>query len=224
MTMKKTHGLILAGTSLLLASASAHAAFADHLYMDVAAGPAFAQNPTIQSSPYTGGELDLDTGLRADVTLGYKICKSFAVELDAGLIWNSVSSINGNSLSTFSASADIYQVPLMVNAIYQLPLKGHLKPYVGAGVGVAIGIFESTGVPGLYFPVAGGSQNFNATDTVFAYQAEIGVKYLLGKHAEFGLAYKFFGTTGYSWNANNSPLKTDGIITHAVTVSFGVRF
>lgn len=222
MTMKITHGLILTGTSLLLASASAHAAFADHLYMDVAAGPAFAQNPTVKSALYPGGELDLDTGLRADVVLGYKVCKSFAVELDAGLIWNSVSSISGNSLATFSASADVYQVPLMVNAVYKFPIKGRLKPYVGVGAGVAVGIFESTGIPGYYMP--GGSQNFNATDTVFAYQAEVGVNYLIGKHAEVGLAYRFMGTTEYTWSANNTTLKTDGIITHAITVSFGVRF
>ena len=208
----------------MLGAVGAQAGFADHLYLDVAAGPAFLQNPTVQSSPYTGGQMDFDTGVRGDITLGYNICRSFAVELDAGVIWSSVNSITGNSLSTASASADLYQVPLMVNAIYNVPLKGKLKPYIGAGIGVAIGIFDSTGVPGLYFPVAGGSKDFNATDTVFAYQVEVGLKYLLGKHAELGLAYKFFGTTGYTWNANNSPLKVDGIITHAVTASFDWRF
>lgn len=222
--MKKTHNLTLVGASLILASASARAGFVDQLYVDVAAGPAFAQNPTIQSSPYTGGTLDLNTGVRGDVVLGYKICHSFAVELNSGIIWNSVDSINGNVLSTVGGSADLYQVPLMANCIYKIPIKGHFKPFVGAGVGAVVGFFESSSVPGLYFPGPGGSKDFNATDTVFAYQAEVGFEYLLGKHARLGLAYKFLGTTGYNWNANNSPLKTDGIITHAVTASFGWRF
>lgn len=220
--MKHTHSLALVGTTLILGAARAQADFADHLYLDVAAGPAFAQNPTVQSAPYTGGEVDFNTGFRGDVVLGYNICRSWAVELNTGVVWNSVDSINGNTLSKYSASADLYQIPLMVNAIYKVPLKGPFKPYIGAGVGVIVGMFDSSGIPGLYFP--GGSQDFNATDTVFAYQAEVGCEYHIGEHAQFDLAYKFLGTTGYTWNANNSPLKTDGVITHAVTVSFGWRF
>jgi OmpA-OmpF porin, OOP family len=220
MIMNKRHCLNLVGIPMLLAGAGAHADFADRLYVTAAAGPAFAQNTTIQTPPFTGGQIDFDTGVRGDIAVGYNVCKAFAVELNTGVIWNSVNSIGGNTLSTYSAHADLYQIPLMVNGIYKIPLKGPFKPYIGAGVGAVVGVLDSSGVPGLYFPTPGGSQSFDATDTEFAYQAEVGFNWQLGKHAEVGLAYKFLGTSSFTWNANDTPLKTDGIFTHAVTASF----
>lgn len=224
MIMNKTVCLSLVGTSTLLAGAGAHADFTDKLYVTAAAGPAFAQNTTIQTPPFTGGQLGFDTGVRGDFAVGYDVCKSFAVELNTGIIWNTVNSISGNYLSSYSAHTDLYQIPLMVNGIYKIPLKGPFKPYIGAGVGAVVGMFDSSGVPGLYFPTPGGSQKYDSTDTEFAYQAEAGFNWQLGKHAQVGLAYKFLGTSSFNWNANDTPLKTDGIFTHAVTVSFKWSF
>ena len=221
-TMKKSYGWTL--TSLLLAATGAQAELADHIYVSAGAGPVIQQDSTAQSAPFSGGNISYDTGVRASLAVGYNFCSAFAAELETGVIWNPIDSINGNTLSSLSSSANLYQIPLLLNGIYKVPLKGAFHPYVGAGVGVAFGLFEGSSVPGLYSPLTGGSMDYSGTDAAFAYQAEVGFKYALGKSAELGLAYKFFGTTGYSWSDNNAPFKTDGTLTHAIMATFDWRF
>ena len=88
-----------------------------------------------------------------------------------------------------------------------------------------VGIFDSSKVTGLFnsaFPVS--RTDFNSTDYTFAYQAELGFKYSLSKYIDLGLAYKFVGTTDHSWTDNNTNLKTDGTMTHAIIATVTWRF
>lgn len=211
----------MAGTTLLLAAA-AQAQSADKMYLDVRAGVALPQDAAIKDAFLgNGGNLSFDAGLHAGVNLGYNFCQSLAAELETGVVWNSINSIQGNSLSTGSASADLYQIPVLMNVIYK-PWHGAFVPYFGVGIGGVAAIFNGSNIPGSFFP--GSSPDFSDMDFVFAYQATAGFKYSVSEHIDLGLAYQFLGTDGPSWSDNNVTLSTDGVLTHSIMATFTWRF
>jgi opacity protein-like surface antigen len=221
-TKKTALGLTVAALAALLANRS-QAQSDSKFYLDVKTGVSLPQDLSIQSGSFGSTDsIKFETGLRADVGVGYNLCPSFAVELATGVIWNSVRSIAGNPLSDYGASADLYQIPLMVNGIYNIPLHGNFKPYIGVGVGGVIGELSGSNIPLFYYP--GANQTYSDVDFTFAYQATVGFKYSLGPHAQIGLTYEFLGTTDHSWTDQNVPLKTDGTQSHSIMATFTWRF
>jgi opacity protein-like surface antigen len=226
--MKQSHGMAMVGTALLLAAAHSQAQSVDQAsekwYADIDAGVALEQNaPTKSGSNFgSNGSIHFNPGVRGGLGLGYNLNQSFAVEMNAGVVWNSIDQIGANKLSSVGASAQLEQIPLLVNGIYRLPFGGNFKPYVGAGVGGVVGVFDSSNVPLSFFP--GNDPHYNDTAFSFAYQIETGFKYPVGEKIDLGLAYKFLGTTGYSWSDNNINFKTSSTMTHAIEATFIWRF
>ena len=226
--MKKTFLFATTSSALLLASqAGAQTSqtsaietnsVADKMYVSGDVGAAWQQNVNAQGG---NGTVNFDTGVRGDVTFGYNFCENFAAELETGVIANSINSIAGNTLSSFGASADLYEIPILVNGIYRLPLKGGWTPYVGAGVGGAATYFTAKNVPLFGF---GSNSSYKSTDFTFAYQAEVGLKYAVGKNIDLGIAYKFTGTTDHNWSDNGVTFKTDGTMAHAILATFTWKF
>ena len=150
--MKKTFLFATTGSALLLASqadAQTNAPSAietnsvvSKMYVSGDVGAAWQQN----INSHGNGTVNFDTGVRGDVTFGYNFCEHFAAELETGVIANSISSIAGNTLSSFGASASIYEIPILVNGIYKLPLNGGWTPYIGVG-----DLFERRKRPALRF-------------------------------------------------------------------------
>jgi opacity protein-like surface antigen len=196
------------------------------LYSRVKLGGFFQQDAaldkTISSgippSIFTSGTTTFNFGARGDVVLGYNINQSLAAEFDTGLLWNSADKIGTNSLSSIGQSFDTYTIPVLVNFIYRIPIKGPWSSYVGIGVGGAATILV---------------YNLNGSDLtdcnfVFAYQAEAGFTYKLSQSASFGIAYDFLGTTDPSWDLSQTigastasyHLKEKGFYTHSITLSF----
>ena len=211
----------MAGTSMVLAAVHGSAQSSDKFYLDVVAGPAWQQNDAIKVSSFgNSGHIEFDTGTRADLRLGYDLCPHFSAELESGFTWNAVHNIHtpfgDDESSALGYSADLYEVPMLVNLVYR-PLRGAFQPYIGVGCGGAVGFFDSSNIP-LY------SSNFAATDWTFAYQGEAGFKYQASRHVEVGLAYEFLGTTDHSWSDSGYSLKTNGTKTHAVLATLSWRF
>ncbi len=183
----------MVSSSLLTLDARAALWQADNLYMNVDAGAVFQQDATLKQSinggPVSSASATFDTGFRGDVTLGYNLNNAWAVELETGVIWNSVDKVGGVKLDSLNQRLELYQIPILVNAIYKIPTSGHWTPYFGVGAGGVVNISDAS------FP--GGS---GATEFTFAYQAEAGVNYAFSKRCSANLAYKFFGTLDPSWN------------------------
>jgi len=225
--MKKTFLFATTGSALLLASqadAQTNAPSAietnsvvSKMYVSGDVGAAWQQN----INSHGNGTVNFDTGVRGDVTFGYNFCENFAAELETGVIANSISSIAGNTLSSFGASASIYEIPILVNGIYKLPLNGGWTPYIGVGVGGAATYLSAENVP--LFGFASHS-SYSSTDFTFAYQAEVGVKYAVSKNIDLGIGYKFTGTTDHGWSDNGVTFNTDGTLTHAVLATFTWKF
>ncbi|HEY4414999.1 MAG TPA: OmpW family outer membrane protein [Verrucomicrobiae bacterium] len=229
--MNNSYKLATVGATLLLAATGGHAQSTGestgdatgHFYMNVDGGVAFQDNTEIRSGSInsSSGDLHFDTGFRVGLEAGYQFNNYFALELESGIIRNTINAIGLQQLSSVGADASLDQVPLLVNGIFTIPLKGPIKPYIGVGVGAMAGIFSSSGVPG---SGPGSNPKYNDTDITFTYQAEAGIKYAICRRLELGLAYKFIGTTDHSWHDNNINMKTDGSLTHAIVASLTWQF
>ncbi len=218
--MKKSNILSLVGASSVLAAASSHAQCTnqctncwDNLYVGLAAGGAFQQSVAIHNASGTGngGNLKFDPGLRLDFHFGYNLSRAWSVELESGVIYNSINNFANNAVS-----ADIYQIPVLANVIWR-PWHGAFQPYIGAGCG---GVFST--VQGSNFRRI--APNYNASDWTFAYQAEIGLDYAVNRSIKIGVAYEFLGTTEHDWSSGGYILKTAATFTHAVVAAFTWEF
>src|ERR1051326_5245429 len=140
---------------------------------------------TIGIKDSDGDRLSFDRGLRFDVAVGCgtREPNSMAVELELGLTYNSTKPI----ASLDSERLDVYEVPILLNAIYTLPLRGPVRAYAGIGVGGVYGIFvgRDTSILG-----------FN-TDITFGFQGTAGIDYHINDEWTIGVAYKFLGTTDH---------------------------
>jgi opacity protein-like surface antigen len=224
--MNNSHKMTTVGATLLLAAASGHAQLTDKFYFAVDGGGAFQEDVAIRNN--TGfnisppsGDIRFNSGYRAGLDAGYNLSKSFAVELDASVIQNTINTVGQYQLSTYNANAKLDEIPLLANVIYRFPLKGPFKPYIGAGIGGMEGIFHSSNIP---FSGPGATPTYDDTDYTFAYQAEAGFKYWLDENIAFGIAYKFVGTSDHTWTDNNVTLRTDGTMTQSIEATFTWRF
>lgn len=201
----------------------------DHLYAGIDFGGVYQQNATLDkttssSTPppiTTSGTTTFNLGIRGDAVLGYRFNKSWAAEFDTGLLWNSMDKVGTNSLSSLGQSADTYTIPFLVNAIYQIPIKGPVSAYVGIGAGGAATILSYNN----------SGNNLSDTAFTFAYQARLGVKYALTKNASFDIGYDFLGMTDPTWHASANvgaptdyQFKEKGFYTHSLAVSFTWTF
>jgi opacity protein-like surface antigen len=194
------------------------------IYTHVDFGGSYQQSTTLfQSAPApTTKTATFNLGMRGNLAVGYHFNESWAAEFDTGLIWNSVDKANGVSLDQpypNNASFTTYTVPVLVNVVYKVPLKGDLIPYAAAGFGGAATILS-------YNKAASG---FTGSDFVFAYQVEVGLKYRVTPNASFGIAYQFLGMTDPSWHSvlvvgasppTNYQFKESGFYTHSLAITF----
>ena len=221
--MENTSKLAVLGTVLLVVSGGL--ARADgNFYVTADGGGAFQDSMGIRSGSInsTAGDLHFNNGFRAGMEFGYRFNDYLSAELESGFLRNGIDQIGIQRLSDVGGSADLEQVPLLVNGILTIPIKGPVKPYIGAGVGAVAGIFNSSSIPGSYS--LGEKPQYDDTDFTFAYQAEVGIKWAVFRHVDIGLSYKFLGTTENAWHDNNITMKTVGSKTHAVEAALTWKF
>ena len=185
---------LAAGAAMLVANA--RAGEPGKMYLDLDAGPAFLQDVTIKSGPGAGSTLTFDTGVRADAGFGYNVTDALSVELESGVVWNSGKNVSG----------DVYQIPVLFEGIWNIPVNGAWSAYIGGGVGGVWTDVES-----------GGTSN---SDFVFAFSGVAGLKYKLSDKADVGIAYKFLGSLDHNFGGSN----TDPGYTHSVLASLNWKF
>ncbi len=164
-------------------------------------------------------DLKIDTGIRLDLAGGYRFNKSWAVELETGIIFSSIDSlkiteteydIDGNVITTDSETikpdATLYQIPVLANVIYTMPLEGNLKPYLGAGAGGVATIVDGDGV--------------SESDFTFAWQVMAGADYKINERWSAGLAYKLLGTSG----PTIGDIEWDSFMTHSIVAVVTCKF
>lgn len=170
-----------------------------------------------ESAP-PGFDISFDVGPRMDLNVGYNVTENIAVELEAGFSYNSVSSIGGQSLSGTGISADLWEVPVLVNGIYKYSFNEKWQAYGGLGVGIVASTMDA-GQDFLSNPTS-----TSATDFQLGYQAMLGVKYLINSNWECDLGYKFLGTTSHKWKIEGHTFETDPTYLHSLLLSVTYKF
>jgi len=158
------------------------------------------------SSIVTSGSLTINPGVRFDIPVGYRVNDWINVELAPGVIYNTIQSIQGGSVLTYSdwwasldpalvgtkiqgtftpiESGNLIQVPLMVNILFTIPTGSEWEPFVGGGIG-AIYLSRTLNYP---------ERSFTDNCWSQSYSALAGLNYHYDKDISIGVVYKFNGT------------------------------
>lgn len=156
----------------------------------------------------SGTDLDFEDDWSAHLGAGYAFANGFRVEGELARRENEFESFPGEARAT----------SLMLNAFYDFHREGRIRPYVGVGVGGA-NIEAEGGV---------GPISFDDDDTVFAYQALVGVAFEITEQLDLDVGYRYFvapdaGFSGTFDIETPEPFSFDGDYEHqAVTV--GLRY
>ena len=197
------------------------------LYLRVGIGPSFFQEERlIQFLGPAGNAVKFDTGLAADVALGYAFNRYVAAEFQTGYVGADIHSASGFD----SDQSTLYNVPLLGNVTFSLPLpRSYVVPFVGAGAGGAVSGFDTSA----FGPFGAGSPTVygNETDTVLAWQAFAGLRLRLTPWMSFSVAYQYFATQNPTFSYPSAPpggpnlnVGFDGPQTHSVMFLFQWRF
>lgn len=143
------------------------------------------------------------TGERFEVELGYR-----TVDVERGT--------DSDVLPDIDYAADVTTWSLMGNTLYVFEMAGKANPYVGAGLGFARHEFtqkkQTIGL--LQF------SELSQKDTVFAYQAMVGLHVPVSETADVKIGYRYFATADMEfdnrWDSKNASYGTHNFETGVI--------
>jgi opacity protein-like surface antigen len=170
-----------------------------------------------------GTRIDFEAGPRFAVDVGYNVTDWFAGELEVGIMANSIDKIGGAQ----RVEATFLNVPVLLNARFQLPTGTPFTPYVGIGGGGASSVLDVNHLDYGNTHVWG-----TGSDAVFAWQVFGGFRVAFNHHMGLGLEYRYFRSEapsfeaeqGTFWNAASDRLKIGEIESHVISLRFDMTF
>jgi len=210
--MKSTiKGLTLC--AILFSTLASQAGGAGQPYVSIGGGVSLINDVDIKGIDFgfddVDAKIEMNPGVRVDVAVGYMIARDWAIEVQSGLTWNEVDKITaeymGDEMSE-NVDADLFQIPIMANLIYRMPLDSPFKPWIGAGAG---GIFSMIN-----------GDDVDENDFTFAFQGMAGLDYELNESTSIGLGYKFM----VNLDPEFDDVEMDDIYTHAIMAFFRFQF
>ena len=219
--MKKPNPLLamaaLGGITLLTSTATAQTT---GFYLGGGVGPSLTESTSLRefNGPVSGTRVKFDPGFQFRFTAGYHITPWLATELETGVNYNGIKSITGAT----EARGSLVNAPLLANLVVQCPsTKCRLTPYIGGGLGGSSAVLDAHDIT-----INGLTLSGTQSDGVFAYHGFAGLRYHIDNHMSVSLAYRFFGTTAPTWEADFGPGRAafGDNQTHSVTASFTYDF
>jgi len=157
-----------------------------------------------------GVAADVDTGLAWNIELGFRFDDTFSLSIESGLYRNGFGGFTSGEFTTdfglstalVGGDGDFTQIPVFVNALFDIPLvkpetpsaAGGLNLRIGGGlglvhVGASIDSIGAADVPGVFAAVDGSSWEFGG-------QFKIGLAYRLSHAVELGVEYRVMAVGG----------------------------
>ena len=207
--MKKLSLALAAVLSLFAVSAEAQQRTWPNWYVGIHARMAWVEDTNLNINGANAGDIDFDNGFGAGASFGY------APGGDG--FWNNTRfeaeySHNRVDVDTFGGGAisgDLRTDSMMLNAFYDMPIGMSIKPYIGAGAGLAKVNIDSGGL--------------DDNDRVFAYQFLGGIGYTPStlQNTTLTLGYRYFATDDPEFSLLNVPADME-LSSHNLEV--GARF
>ena len=189
-------------------------------YIRAGVGPSFFENGRLTKfGGRANSSVHYDTGLAADMALGYAFNPFISLDFETGYIGARINNVPGHT----SDHSSIANVPLLANVTVSMPIPhSNVVPYAGLGVGGAVSVFNTDGLSDGVTTVTG-----SESDTVGAWQAFAGVRFMLSPRMSLGVGYKYFATDNSTFSYPPSP-KFDvgfrGVRTHSVLLTLQADF
>ena len=164
------------------------------------------------SDSLTDDKVSFDTGFRIDLGYQLGLTENWALQFEVGYIYNGLDKFEDNSGSS-PAHGELWQLPVLANVIYNIPLQPNLNLYFGAGLGADFSFIHAEGD--------------NADAVSFAYQGTVGLNYAVASNIDLGIAYKFLGTTGQTFNdlgGSGSDVKIDSSWNQSILLTVLFKF
>lgn len=143
------------------------------------------------------GEVDLENGWLASAALGSGFR---GVRVEAEVIYSS------NDVDEEGLDASVEHLGLLANVIYDIPMDGNFRPYIGAGVGIGNTQVELEGE--------------DADDTGLAWQVRVGATLGAEEGVQWDVGYRYLNLADFEVSEGDASLEAEADV-HAVTV--GVR-
>lgn len=142
-------------------------------------------------------------GLRSELELGYRS--------------NGADSISGSNttVGVGGLSGDVKAYSAMINGLYDLPVNFPVRPYLGAGIGIAHIDVDK---------VARDSGFINDSDTQFAYQGIAGLGWDVDPKWRVNLDYRYFSTLDPDFTTGSNANVSGEYHTHTVMLGFAYKF
>ena len=173
-------------------------------YLGIGAGANWLEDSDI-GNPFGTGDTDIEfeIGWLAVLRGGYDYGNGWRTEIEVGYRDNDIDNTNPpNAFIGNNGDSNIFDA--MVNVLYAFDTGTMIKPYLGAGVGVAHVEFDS---------------NQSDEDTVFAFQGIAGLEYWVDDNVSLFGEYRYFGTDDPDFKVAGISFDAD-IDSHSALVGF----
>ena len=171
----------------------------------------------------TANNLKMAAGVDSSVSVGYQFVEWFSVEAESGVVWN-----EGRDLPP-GLSMNLYQVPIMANANFTIPLSrpgSQRWPFIGvtAYLDFKVGI----GTEWTRFNWKASGNKTNTSDWAFAYQVGTDLRLGLTSNFDLGVYFRFRGTTKVAMSnqviAGVGGIDAKELLNYALGMNFRVTF
>ncbi|MGK7889959.1 MAG: outer membrane protein [Leptolyngbyaceae cyanobacterium] len=162
--------------------------------------------------------VDTDTGFGINSALGYQFDDARA-ELELGFGTNPVDDVTVAGTEVDS-DGRLNNWTIAANGYYDIPTGSALRPYVGAGVGVAWLVADDVSVD---LPVAG-EADLDDSGVSFIFQAQAGLAYDFSENTSAFVGYRLQGIPGQDFSAADVNLNADTVLIHSAQVGARYRF
>ena len=149
----------------------------------------------VSFTPPFGGGGDLEGGIMGALGAGYRFDSGLNVEAELSYRDNDIEPSIG-----VRPGAEARALALLANAIYEFNADGRLRPFIGAGVGLAQ--IEASTYNNFVAPAD--RVGFDDETTAFAYQLMAGLAVPLGRNLTLDLAFRHFAAPDLKFDGRGS--------------------
>lgn len=160
-----------------------------------------------------GRDLTFDPGIRFDITPQLGFTPQFAVGFNTGVIWNTFAAIESVPLK-----GDHFQVPLLLQGVWTIPLRYNTKPFLGVAAG---GVYDHSTID----TFNGSAVGLRESGLYPAFQGITGVEWQLTDRLAIGIVFKYlYVHTQEHFSLPGMEVKSNGTKTQSVSAGMRYRF